>query len=146
MPFVKPTNKVLVGGNPIVEELETEGTAVKPRLLVVKGTGDHQVSPAGAGATNALGVVDRDKEYGIDDAFPDGHPVRVLKGNIIVVLILAASQTITKGQKLMAAANGEVQAFSAAAAGDSAKIIGYAEETISTGVGETKPIMVRLVI
>jgi hypothetical protein len=146
MPFVRPENKVLVAGQPLVEELLTEGTAVKPRLLVAKGTGDNQVSPAGAGATNVLGAADYDARYNIDDAFPDAHPVRVLKGNIIVVLILAASQTITKGQKLMAAANGEVQAFSPAAAGDSAKIIGYAEESVTTGVGETKPIMVRLVI
>lgn len=146
MPFIRPTNKVLVAGNPIVDESLTEGTSIKPRLLVVKGTGDHQVSLAGAGAANVLGAVDYDSRYKIDDAFPDAHSVRVLKGNIVVVLILAASQTITKGQKLMAAANGEVQAFSAAAAGDSAKIIGYAEESVTTGVGETKPIMVRLVI
>jgi len=38
MPFVKPSNAVLVGGAPIVEELVTEGTNCKARLFVKKGT------------------------------------------------------------------------------------------------------------
>lgn len=76
-------------------------------MLVIKGTGDHQVGLAGAGAANVLGAVDYDPRYKISDAFTDKHPVRVLKGTI-VVLTLVASQTIAKGDKLMAAANGQV--------------------------------------
>ena len=71
MPFVKPTNKILVGGTPLVEELVTEGTSVKPGLFVIKGTGDHQVGLAGDGAKNVLGIVDGDPRYKLADAFPD---------------------------------------------------------------------------
>jgi hypothetical protein len=54
MPFVKPSNKILVGGNPIVEELITEGTSCKPGLFVKKGTADHQVQLAGDGEQKAF--------------------------------------------------------------------------------------------
>lgn len=67
MPFVKPSNKILVGGEPLSEELVTEGTSVKPGLLVIKGTGDHQVGLAGDGARNVLGVADYDARYPIAD-------------------------------------------------------------------------------
>lgn len=147
MPYGKPTNKILVAGNPIIDECVTEGTSVKPGLLVVKGTGDHQVGLAGAGALNVLGVVDIDPRYKMTDTFADKFPVKVLKGPIVVMLTLAASQTIAKGRRMQAAANGQVQGFpTTPAAGDIEKLIGYAEESVTTGAGETKPIMVRLVI
>jgi hypothetical protein len=147
MPYGKPSNKILVAGTPIVDECVTEGTSVKPGLLVIKGTDDHQVVLAGAGALNVLGVVDVDPRYDMTEAFPDNHPVKVLKGPIVVVLTLAASQTIAKGRRMQAAANGQVQAFPATpAAGDIEKLVGYAEESVTTAEGETKPIMVRLVI
>jgi hypothetical protein len=170
MPFVRPVNKILVAGSPIVEELVTEGSLVKPGLFVRKGTNDHQVQPAGDGEKQPLGVVDFDPRYKISDAFPDNHPVRVLKGAIVVVAILAANNNIAKGQPLVCAANGEVKAAadiavnvpagtttvtSTAAQPDLQEIgsippygviVGFAEESVVTGVGETKPIMVRLVI
>ena len=147
MPYGKPTNKILVSGNPITDECVTEGASVKPGLLVIKGTGDHQVGLAGAGALNVLGVVDIDPRYKMTDAFPDKHPVKVLKGNIVTVLTLAASQTISKGRRMQAAANGQAQGFPATpAAGDIEKLVAYAEESVTTGAGETKPIMARLVI
>jgi hypothetical protein len=169
MPFVKPTNKVLVGGNPIIDELVAEGTTLAPRLFVRKGTGDHQAQLAVDGEIRPLGILDMDPRYKITDAFADKAPVKVLKGPIVVVAKLAASQTITKGQALVCAANGEVKAAatisvsvpagatavtSTAAQPDLLEIgsippygviVGFAEETISTGAGETKPILMRLV-
>jgi len=147
MPYGKPTNKILVGGTPIVDECVTEGTSVKPGLLVIKGTNDNQVGLAGAGALNVLGVVDIDPRYKMTDAFADKAPVKVLKGPIVVLLLLAASQTIAKGRRLQAAANGQVQGFPAVpAAADIEKLIAYAEESVTTGAAETKWIMARLVV
>jgi hypothetical protein len=145
MPIGKPTNKILAAGSPIVDECVTEGTSVKPGLLVIKGTADHQVGLAGAAAVNVHGVADYDPRYPITDAFSDNHPVRILSGPIVAVLTLAESQTINKGDKLMAAANGQVQAYPATpSAGDEEKIIGVAEESVTTGAGETKPILAEL--
>jgi hypothetical protein len=166
MPIIKPTNKVLAGGTPITEELLTEGTTVRPRTFVVKGAEDHQVVLAGADAVNVLGIVEEDARYPIENTFPDGHPVKVLSGPIVVVGILAENQTIVKGDRLKTAANGELQKHvetlavdagtttvtSTAANGEIVSgfatdpIVAIALETISTGAGETKPILVRLVI
>lgn len=149
MPFVRPSNKILVAGNPVVEECLGENTGasddLKPGMLCIKGTGDHQVKYAGAAAVNVAGVADFDPRYKITDAFPEGTSLRVLSGAIVVVLTLAASQTINKGDKLIAAANGQVQAYPATpAAGDEEKIVAVAKESVTTGAGETKPIMAEL--
>lgn len=45
MPFVRPSNAILVAGMPLVEELQTEGATVKPGLFVKKG-GKVYVTPA----------------------------------------------------------------------------------------------------
>ena len=154
MPFVKPSNKILVGGTPLVEELLTEGTLVKPGLLVKKGTADHQVGLAGDGARDVLGVADYDPRYKISDAFPNKHPVRVLKGNIVVVLTLASGQNVAKGTRLKAAANGQVQELPSQYVDESGTsgytlyfdlLVGYAEESVDASAA-AKPIMVRLVI
>jgi hypothetical protein len=166
MPFGKPENKVIAGGSPIIEELKAEGVNVKPRLLVVRGTDDGKVVPAGADATNVQGIVKEDARLPIDQAFPEGHEVQVIKGPCLVVGILAENQSIVKGDRLKPAANGEIQKHvetlsvdagattvtSTAANGAIVSgfaldpIVAIAEETISTGVGETKPILMRLVI
>jgi hypothetical protein len=84
----------------------------------------------------------------------------------LVVGILAENQSIVKGDRLKPAANGQVQKHvetlsvdagtttvtSTAANGAIVSgfaldpIVAIAEETISTGAGETKPILMRLVI
>lgn len=149
MPLGKPTNKILVAGEPIVEECLAENTGasddLKPGMLCIKGTEDHQVKYAGDAAVNVDGVVDYDPRYDITEALAEGTSVRKLSGSIVVVLTLAESQTINKGDKLIAAALGQCQAYPASpAAGDEEKIIGKAEESVTTGAGETKPIMVEL--
>jgi hypothetical protein len=169
VPFVRPANKILVAGSPLVEELITEGTSVKPGMLVIKGTGDHQVQPAGDGAKNPLGVADYDARYKITDAYPDKSPVRVLKGSIVVVVTLASGNNVSKGQALVCAPNGEVKAAadiavsvpsgtttvtSNAAQPDLQEIgsippygviVGFAEESVDASA-EAKPLMMRLVI
>lgn len=169
MPYVKPSNKILVAGSPLVEELVTEGATVKPGLLVIKGTGDHQVQPAGDGAKNPLGVADYDPRYKITDAYADKSSMRVLKGPIVVLLTLASGNNVSKGQALVCAANGEVKAAadnsvsvpsggtnvtSTAAQPDLQEIgsippygiiIGFAEESVDAS-GEAKSLMMRMVI
>lgn len=110
MPFVKPTNKILVGGQPLIEELVTEVTTCKPGLFVKKGTADHQVTLAGDGEQKPLGVLDADPRYKITDAFSDKFPVRVLKAPAVVVATLASGNNVVKGAPLVCAANGKLKA------------------------------------
>lgn len=168
MPFVKPFGKVLVGGNPIVEELVAEGVNCKPGLFVVKGSSDWQVALAGDGAS-PLGVLDADSRYPIAQAFPDNFPVKVLKAPAIVVATLASGNSVVKGAPLVCGANGKLKAAVALSvavpAGETpvtsnaaqpnlveagsvmpgGPVVAYAEETVDASSGD-KPIMVRLVI
>jgi len=169
MPFVRPTNKILVGGQPLIEELVTEGTTCKPGLFVKKGTADHQVQLAGDGEQKPLGVLDADPRYKITDAFADKFPVRVLKAPAVVVATLASGNNVVKGAPLVCAANGKLKAAAAIAvsvpAGATAVtstaaqpdlleigsippygvIVGFAEESVDASAAD-KSIMVRLVI
>lgn len=149
MPFGKPANKILVAGQPIIEECVAENTGgsddVKPGMVAIKGTGDHQVKYAGAAAVNAVGVVDYNFRYKITDAYPEGDPARILKGDFVWVGTLANGQSVSKGDKLICAANGELQAYPGTpAAGDEEKIVAVAEETVDAS-GGAKSIMARWV-
>ena len=143
MPYVKPLHKILVGGDPIVEELVTEGTDVKPGLLAIPGTGDHQVKPAGLSAENVIGVVDYDAKRPLTEAYPNNYSVRILKGNIVVVLTLKSGNNVTKGTRLQSEANGMCKPLPNTE--NYQRLIGYAEESVDAST-EDKPIMVRLVI
>jgi hypothetical protein len=170
MVFVRPTNTVLVGGNPIVEEgLVTEGATCKARLFVKKGTADHQVTLAGDGEKKPLGILDREKNIPIADAFPDKQTVRVMKAPAVVVGILASGNNALKGQPLVCATGGKLKlaadiavsvpagattVTSTAAQPDLTEIgsippygviVAFAEESVDASA-EDKPIMVRLVI
>lgn len=169
MPFVKPSNKILVAGAPLSEECVTEGTTVKPGLFLKKGTADHQVTLAGDGEKKPVGVADYDPRYKISDAFPDKHPVRVLKGPIVILATLLSGNNVVKGAALVCAANGKLKAAadisvsvpsgavavtSTAAQPDLTEIgsippygviVAFAEESVDASA-EDKPIMARLVI
>jgi hypothetical protein len=169
MTLVRPTNKVLVGGAPIVDELVTEGTTCKARLFVKKGTADHQVTLAADGEKKPLGILDREKDIPIDNTFPDKQSVRVMKAPAVVVGILASGNNVAKGAALICAADGKLKAAadisvsvpsgsttvtSTAAQPDLTEIgsippygviVAFAEESVDASGGD-KPIMVRLVI
>lgn len=169
MPFGKPTNKILVAGQPLVEECVTEGASVKPGLFLKRGTADHQVVLAGDGEKNPLGVADYDPRYKISDAFADKLSIRVLKGAIVVLAMLASGNNVVKGQPLVCAANGMLKlaadisvsvpsgattVTSTAAQPDLTEIgsippygviVSFAEESVDASA-EDKPIMARLVI
>lgn len=169
MPFVRPTNKILVGGQPLIEELVTEGTTCKPGLFAKKGTADHQATLAGDGEQKPLGVFDADPRYPIANTFPDKFSVRVLKAPAVVVATLASGNNVVKGAPLVCAAGGKLKAAalisvsvpagatavtSTAAQPDLTEIgsippygviVGFAEESVDASAAD-KPIMVRLVI
>ncbi|WP_456478131.1 DUF2190 family protein [Geoglobus ahangari] len=92
----------------------TAGAAITAGQLV-ELTGDETVSPASAGSTKVLGVAMKDAAA--------GELVTVITEGVVRV---TAAGAITAGTKVQAAAGGQVDAWSAAAAGDSAKIVGLA--------------------
>jgi hypothetical protein len=117
----QPTNGIVVQGCPKVQSLLIETvTNCYPGRLVKKGTADNQivVNTAGGLCVGVLGYeqcqkkdrpATRDTIYGAVNA-------PVLSGACVTVLLMVAvSQTIVKGSKLVAAANGMVSLAPAAA-------------------------------
>lgn len=134
---------------PVIEQdAQIESAAnCYPGRLVKKGTGDKDLvvctaggDPAGWLGYEQAGATERPATiatlYAVDDLPP------VLKGGGFVILgTLAVSQTIAKDAKLAAGANGTVQAPTG-----SERIIGYADESVTTDGSNTKPIKVRSII
>ncbi len=102
----------------------TAGAAVSEGQLV-ELTGDETVGPASAGSTKVIGVA-------LKDAAQNEKVTVVTEG----VVEVTAAGAINAGDKVQAAANGQVSAWSASAAGDSAKIIGLAI-TSAAAAGDT---------
>jgi hypothetical protein len=122
MPFTAPSGrKVVIGGNPVIEELTVEGTGIKPSLLCKKGTAATQVVVVAAATDKPSGWVGWDGEGAHPGASPADRttaytagkkcPVAYGPGTIIYGR-LASGQNVTKDTPLIPAADGELQAAS----------------------------------
>lgn len=139
--FKAPSNKVVVAGTPIIQSLKVRGTLteMKPGRFVIRDTTDAECSIAGAAALNSIGVLGYEQAHAsvkpatIDTAYGTGAEVPVLSGPIVVRAY--ASEAITKGAKVVLAANGQVANYPGTpAAGDDRKVVGKAQTT-TTGAG-----------
>jgi hypothetical protein len=170
----KPTNKIVAAGKPLVMELNVEtATNMYPGRLVIKGTNDNEVKVCGAAGisvgwlgyeqvTNA-GYMPTD----VNTIYAAGAQAPVLYGGgFVVVASLAENNIIVKGDRLVAAANGEVSKAAAAVtiAGDTdvkssaaaapisgtvpegGIVVGIAMETVTTAAGVSADLMVLSLI
>lgn len=117
----QPDNAIIVSGEPKVQSLLIETvTEMYPGRLVKRGTADHQivVNTAGGAAIGVLGYEHCQKKDRPATRATIYTAVRapVLSGaGTVVMLYLAQSQTVVKGDKLVGAASGMVAKASAAA-------------------------------
>jgi len=119
--YTKPTNKILVAGNPLIQELKIETVAnCYPGRLVKKGSSDAQivVNTAAGMAVGVLGYEQANDKYKpatVDTIYVVNDFVPVLNGGgFVYVGRLASGESVSKGDPLVAAANGELKAASAA--------------------------------
>ena len=122
MPFTIPSGrKVVIAGNPVIEELTAEGTGVKPGRLVKKGTAATQVVIIAAATDKPSGWVGWDGEGAHpgaspatrDTAYTAAKKAPVIYGpGAILVGKLASGQNVSKDTPLIPAADGELQAAS----------------------------------
>jgi len=120
MPFTIPSGrKVVIAGNPVIEELTAEGTGVKPGRLVKKGTAATQVVVVAAATDKPSGWVGWDGEGAHpgaspatrDTAYTAAKKAPVIYGpGAILVGKLASGQNVTKDTPLIPAADGELAA------------------------------------
>jgi len=120
MPFTAPSGrKVVIAGNPVIEELTVEGAGIKPSLLCKKGTLATQVVVVTAATDKPSGWVGWDGEGAHPGASPADRttaytaakkcPVVYGPGTIVYGR-LASGQSVAKDDPLIPAADGELQA------------------------------------
>lgn len=119
--FKKPANRIVVAGDPLVHECKVEdATNMYPGRLVKKGTNDDDIVVCGAGEIPIgwLGYEQAASPYQpatVDTAYSADDRAPVLNGGkFVIVARLASGETVSKGDALVAAANGEVKKASAA--------------------------------
>jgi hypothetical protein len=118
----KPTNKIVAAGSPLVQELNVEtATNMYPGRLVIKGTNDNDIAVCGAAGISvgwlgyeqcgnaAFMPTDVNTIYAADAQAPV-----LYGGGFVIVATLTTSQTVVKGDRLVAGADGTVQKAAAA--------------------------------
>jgi len=117
----KPTNKIVVAGDPLVMQQKIENaTTMYPGRLVIKGTNDDDVVTCGAAGicTGWLGYEQANPNYmpaTVDTIYTVNDQAPVLfGGGFVIVATLTTSQVIVKGDRLVAGAGGTVQKAAAA--------------------------------
>lgn len=170
--FTKPTNSILVQGNPIVRTKKIITVAeCYPGRLVERDTTDGgiKVGTAAGPVIGWLGYEQASKDARpatVDTIFEVLKEVPVLSGpGMIIVARLAQSQTIVAGNRLVAAANGMLALATAevttagtvpvtadaddatitGAYGSQGIVVAIAEESVTT-TGAEADIMVRSLI
>jgi len=148
---IKPINKIVAAGTPLVQELKVEtATNMYPGRLVQKGTNDDDIIVADSTVGNDIvGWLGYEQTAPVfrpstpDTIYEADDMAAVLNGGgFIIVACLAASQTITKGEALTSAAAGTL---TTSAGPDTDIVVAYAEESVTT-TGAIADIMVRSVI
>lgn len=136
---IEPVNAILINGNPHIEEYEVEtADYMYPGKLVKLGTGSHQIIACTDNATNCIGVLDVMEDQDVSTMYDDtttysvGDQVRVLSGPITVRLRADHADSISVGEAVQPAPEGNVDPLATA----NAKV-GVAEDAHTGGSGES---------
>lgn len=152
--YQKPTNKILVAGNPLKQELKVEtATNMYPGRLVTKGTNDDDII-VNTASTAVIGWLGYEQITNpgfqpdtVDTIYAANAQAPVLSGgNFVIVGRLASGQSVAKDAKLIAAAAGELTAAVNDTLDASSNFpVAIAEETVNAS-GGAADIMVRSLI
>jgi hypothetical protein len=150
--ITKPSNSIVIAGEPYVQYRKVEtASEMYPGRLVIKGTNQDDIVVCGAGgiATGWLGYEQTTKKHRpatVDTIYLQNAQAAVLSGpSFQLVAGLAQSQTIVKGDRLVAAANGFLSKASAAAVGSgTVAVLGTGAQPTMTGPIPTEGIVVAV--
>lgn len=141
----KPTNKIIVAGQPLTQILKVETAAnVYPGRLVKKGTNDDDIVVntalgAAVGWAGYENTIKKHRPATVDTIYLINAQIAVEHGgHFVIVGSLASGQSVTKGALLCAAASGELSGGTAG----THHIVAIAEETKDASAG-AEDIMVR---
>lgn len=139
------TEAVFVGGGKFVDDGVADG-AVTPGALLITGTADHDVAEAGDAAINVVGYA-LENDLKADDAsmlsdYADGDAVPFNMAGSLFAPVVANAEVLAHGDKICAAAGGEVRKWDTGV-DDPAAIVGhYAGHVDVTGDGSKRAVCV----
>lgn len=152
--ITKPNNKIVAYGTPAMETEANVETATNmyPGRLVKAGSTAYDVVVCTAADLNPGGWLGYEtcnpnyKKAAPTTIYEASDKVPIIRGgHFVIVAKLATSQTILKGDALVAAADGMVAKKDDAEATHDFPIVGYAEEAVTT-TSSAADILVRSVI
>jgi hypothetical protein len=136
--LVKPANQVIVAGDPLRVEYEVGANATPAKMLpgcvVIFDNTNTSVKEANAKAHGVVGFLDVVANKKESDAYAVGDQVMVVKGECMAKLTLKAAENVTRGDRLVTAADGKVAKLVVGAMGGQGDIIGTAEESSNVTV------------
>lgn len=128
--YTRPANKIVVAGNPLVQELKVEtATNMFPGRLVKKGTNDDDVVVVAADTDGIVGVLGWEQAHQVHrpdtvtTIYAASAQAPVLSGSFVGVA--ETTVTVNKGDDLYPAAAGKLSATP----GTSTHVVAIAEES-----------------
>ena len=128
--LVKSANQVLVHGDPLKTECEIGAAATPakmlPGIVVVLDGVDDTVKECGAKALTFVGILDVKPNELEATPYAVGDQAIIIVGECFAKLTLLASENVTRGDRLVTAADGKVAKLAVGAMGSQGTVIGEA--------------------
>jgi len=135
---VKPSNQIVAYGEPLMVEMEIGANATEAKMVagrvVIFDDVDQTVKEAGAAAVNVVGFLEVDPAKTKTDNYEVGDQAKVVIGECLAVLTLLASESVTRGDPLVTAADGKVAKQAVGAMGAQGSVVAYAWESSNVTV------------
>ena len=135
---VKPDNQIVAYGEPLAVEMEIGANATAAKMLagrvVIFDDVDQTVKEAGAAAVNVVGFLEVDPAKTKTDNYEVGDQAKVVIGECLAVLTLLASESVTRGDPLVTAADGKLAKQAVGAMGAQGSVVAYAWESSNVTV------------
>jgi len=136
--LTKPANQVVVAGDPLRVEYEIGANATEaqmvPGRVVIHDDADGTVKEAGAKADGVVGFLDVAPDKLESNNYARGEQVMVVKGRCLAKLTLLAAENVTRGDKLVTAANGKLAKQAVGAMGAQGSVVATAEQSSNVTV------------
>ena len=130
--IVKPSNQVLAAGSPLRVEMEIGANATAAKMLagraVVFDDADQTVKEASAEETGDVFILDVCPIELEETAYAVGDPAMVIVGECIAKMTLLASESVSRGDPLVTAADGKLAKQAVGAMGEQGKVVAYSWE------------------
>ena len=136
--ITKPANQIVVAGEPLKQEMEIGATAAPAEMVagrvMIFDNAEGTVKEAGAKADGIVGFLDVAPDELEATAYAVGEQAMVVVGECIAKLTLLAAENVTRGDKLVTAANGKVAKQAVGAMGAQGTVVGTAWESSNVTV------------